>query len=80
MKRRFTGRNKSRPSLEIIGQIFAVGELLVSGGATNGIQTADGVPKVIPIYGKGATFERLARKCAPGIHVKHCPRHSLAPV
>jgi len=71
IKHALRGRNKSKPSLEILGRYSQVGDMLSLWRRDKRYSERDGVPKVIPIYGKGATFERLARKCAPGIPVKH---------
>ncbi len=70
MTRALHSRRKSRPSSEMLQRYSEVSSILRGWRREKRFLTPEGEPKVLPVYGKGATFEALARKYAPGAPVK----------
>jgi len=56
---------EDRPSTLLMDRIFAIGNLLSSWRRDKRYVDRNGSPRVLPISGKGATLETLARKFVP---------------
>jgi hypothetical protein len=70
MKRAMYARRKIMLSIEILRRYRQVGQMINFWRGDKRFKGADGPPKVIPIYGRGATFETLAHKFAPGAPIE----------
>lgn len=60
---------KERPSMRLMGRIAGISDLLSSWRRDRRYVQSDGSPRVIPINGKGASLETLARKFVPDMTV-----------
>jgi hypothetical protein len=67
MKRALHEGSKGKPSLEILDRYHRLSSMLNCWRRDKRYLTPTGTPKVIPIRGRGATFETLARRLAPAI-------------
>ena len=56
---------RSRPSARLMAAISGTGDVLSTWRRDKRYRGPDGSPRVLPIRGKGATLETLARKCVP---------------
>jgi uncharacterized protein YjiS (DUF1127 family) len=61
--------SKERPSTRLMDRISAIADLLSSWRRDKRYVQADGSPRVLPIHGKGASLETLARKFVPEMSV-----------
>jgi len=68
-KRARRSRTRTRPSARTLARYTQAGHLLNYWRRNKRYIGPEGAPRVIPIYGKGATFETLARKFAPDVPV-----------
>jgi len=64
-ERAFSGNKRPRPSQALINRTLALGDLLSTWRRDKRYTGSDGSPRVLPIHGKGATLESLARKFVP---------------
>jgi len=60
---------KERPSVQLMERIWALADLLTSWRRDRCYVDSAGLPRVLPIRGKGATLETLARKFVPEMSV-----------
>jgi hypothetical protein len=60
---------RDRPSRALMARIVAISNLLSSWRRDKRYVDPDGSPRVLPIHGKGATLETLARKFVPTMSV-----------
>ena len=58
-------RTRSRPSARLMAAIHGAGDVLSTWRRDKRYCGSDGTPRVLPIRGRGATLETLARKCVP---------------
>src|ERR1035438_10083433 len=56
---------RDRPSTALLVITFAIADMLSSWRRDTRYREPDGTPRVLPIHGKGATLETLARKFVP---------------
>jgi len=70
MKKALHSRSTRKPSLEILDRYMRIGSMLNRWRRDKRYLTAAGTPKVIPIRGRGASFETLAQKLAPAIPIE----------
>jgi len=61
--------NTDRPSTRLLERTLAIADLLSSWRRDRHYVDADGVPRVLPLNGKGASLETLARKFVPDMSV-----------
>ena len=73
-RRTLTSRTRPRQSRMIMRNLHAVGDLLTTWRRDKRYLQADGSPRVLPIYGTGATLESLVRKFAPKMTVNQVLR------
>jgi hypothetical protein len=60
---------RDRPSTALMERTFAIADMLSSWRRDKRYREPDGTPRVLPIHGKGATLETLARKFVPTMSV-----------
>lgn len=60
---------KEQPSTEMMGRIVGIADLLSSWRRDRRYRQPDGSPRVLPVSGRGASLERLARKFVPDMTV-----------
>ena len=70
MMRALHSRKRKRPSSDFLARYVQVGLIINTWRRDKRFLNSDGSPKVIPIYGRGASFETLARKHAPAVPIK----------
>jgi hypothetical protein len=58
-------KTRLRPSAALIAAVSGAGDVLSTWRRDKRYRGTDGSPRVLPIRGKGATLETLARKCVP---------------
>ena len=74
LRRALTSRGRPRQSRALMRNIQAVGDLLTTWRRDKRYTRNDGSPRVLPIYGSGATLESLVRKFAPKMTVSEVVR------
>ena len=62
-------KQKERPSTQLMKRVWALGNLLSSWRRDRRYVDATGSPRVLPIRGKGASLETLAKKFVPTMSV-----------
>src|ERR1700692_4185149 len=62
--------SKERPSTRLMERSSAIADLLSSWRRDKRYVQADGSPRVLPVHGKGASLETLARKFVPEMSVR----------
>src|SRR5208282_5094100 len=63
-------RTRLRPSARLMAAINGAGDVLSTWRRDKRYRGSDGSPRVLPIRGKGATLETLARQCVPQVPLK----------
>ena len=63
-------KRRSRPSAALMARMTGTGDVLSIWRRDKRYRGSDGSPRVLPIRGKGATLETLARKCVPQVPLK----------
>jgi hypothetical protein len=71
---------RARPKLsaEVLEQTHSLARLLEVWQRSSVYRAEDGSPKVLPIHGKGYSFERLLKEFAPGISIEDALTHLIA--
>jgi hypothetical protein len=59
--------SRRRPSTNLMTSLMGVSDVLSMWRRDKRYLRGEGVPRVLPIHGKGASLESLARRCAPNI-------------
>lgn len=69
LRRTLKSSRRPQQSRILMRNIQAVGDLLTTWRRDKRYTQSDGSPRVLPIYGSGATLESLARKFAPNMSI-----------